>query len=62
MTASDDLLQEAERLSAVFRDEAERIEPGASRWGKEIAFTQSYWSGMRKEPAPWIGPLPRAAT
>ncbi len=43
-------------------DEAERIEPGASRWGKEIAFTQSYWSGMRKEPAPWIGPLPRAAT
>ncbi|MEZ5595705.1 MAG: acyl-CoA dehydrogenase family protein [Pseudomonadales bacterium] len=26
MTASDDLLQEAERLSAVFRDEAERIE------------------------------------
>ena len=41
---------------------APKDEPGASRWGKEIAFTQSYWSGMRKEPAPWIGPLPRAAT
>ena len=42
-------------------DAAERIEPGAARWGKEVAFTQSYWSGMRKEPAPWAGPLPRAA-
>jgi hypothetical protein len=42
--------------------EAERIEPGAARWTKEIAFTQSYWSGMRKPPAPWTGPLPRAAS
>ena len=41
--------------------EADRIEPGAKRWGREIALTQSYWSGMRKEPAPWTGPLPRAA-
>lgn len=41
--------------------EADRIEPGAARWGKEIAFTQSYWSGLRKEPARWTGPLPRAA-
>lgn len=42
-------------------DAAARIEPDAARWGKEVAFTQSYWSGMRKEPAPWTGPLPRAA-
>lgn len=40
---------------------ASRIEPEAARWGKEVALTQSYWSGMRKEPAPWAGPLPRAA-
>jgi len=42
--------------------EAEAIEPGAARFGKEIAFTQSYWSGMRKAPTPWEGPLPLAAT
>lgn len=42
--------------------EAERIEHGAARYGKAIAFTQSYWSGMRKPPASWTGPLPRACT
>ncbi|HRW37907.1 MAG TPA: hypothetical protein P5254_09420, partial [Aquihabitans sp.] len=42
-------------------DAAARIEPDAARWGKEVAFTQSYWSGMRKDPAPWSGPLPHAA-
>lgn len=41
---------------------AERVEPGASRWGKEIAYTQSYWLGQRKGPARWTGPLPDAAT
>lgn len=41
--------------------EAELIEPGASRWGKEIAFTQSYWASMRKPPEPWDAPLPNAA-
>lgn len=41
---------------------AEAIEPGAARYGKAIAFTQSYWSGMRKPPAAWDGPLPAAIT
>jgi hypothetical protein len=41
---------------------AERVEPGAARWGKEIAYTQSYWLGQRKEPATWTGSLPDAAT
>jgi len=41
--------------------EAELIEPGAARWGKEIAFTQSYWASMRRPSASWSGPLPDAA-
>jgi len=41
--------------------EAEQIEPGAAKFGKEIAFTQSYWASMRKAPVPWDGPLPYAA-
>jgi hypothetical protein len=40
---------------------AEAVEPGAARWGKEIAYTQSYWLGLRKPPAPWTGPVPDAA-
>lgn len=40
--------------------EAEAIEAGAAEFDKEIAFTQSYWTGMRKPPAPWDGPLPDA--
>ena len=40
---------------------AEQIEPGAARWGKEIAFTQSYWASMRRPSEPWNGPLPNAA-
>lgn len=40
--------------------EAELIEPGASRWGREIAFTQSYWSGLRKPSVSWDGPIPVA--
>lgn len=38
--------------------EAERVEAGSSRWGKQIAFTQSYWSGMRKPAVVWDGPIP----
>lgn len=40
--------------------EAEAIEAGAAKYDKEIAFTQSYWTGMRKPPAAWDGPLPAA--
>ena len=38
--------------------EAERIEAGASQHGKAIAFTQSYWAGMRKPAKPWEGAIP----
>ena len=40
--------------------EAEAIEAGAAKYDKEIAFTQSYWTGMRKPSVPWDGPLPTA--
>lgn len=42
--------------------EAEIIEAGASKWDKEIAFTQSYWAYLRKPPTTWDGPLPVGAT
>jgi hypothetical protein len=42
--------------------EADAIEAGAARYGREIAFTQSYWTGMRKPAAVWDGPLPAAIT
>lgn len=41
-------------------EEAELIEPGAARWDKEIAFTQSYWASMRRPSVAWDGPLPDA--
>lgn len=41
--------------------EADLIEAGAAAWDKEIAFTQSYWVGMRRHSTPWEGPLPSAA-
>ncbi|WP_426571616.1 hypothetical protein [Aquihabitans sp. McL0605] len=41
--------------------QAELVEGGAARWGKEIAFTQSYWASMRKPSAAWDGPMPAAA-
>ena len=41
--------------------EAEVVEAGAAQYGKQIAFTQSYWTGMRKESVPWDGPIPTAA-
>jgi hypothetical protein len=41
--------------------EADLIEAGAAQFDKEIAFTQSYWVGMRRHSIPWEGPLPDAA-
>lgn len=41
--------------------EAELIEAGASKWDKEIAFTQSYWAWLRKPATTWDGPLPNGA-
>ena len=34
------------------------VEAGAAKWGKEIAFTQSYWASMQRPTEPWDGPIP----